>query len=171
MLTRPCSSITQAARSAVAGLATLALAVPLLIAPTAPALADDAAPAAITACLTAFGEHPFGSNPEFRTLPVKVKVFGIGKDTIDDTVTSAPELIYVRTGVNVAGGSVVQLNNPNGWYCMRSSVNVMGGLVIRLACDAKFAMLGEGATVLGGSDEENMGTTVMGGTKVERDCA
>jgi len=131
---------------------------------------DEAAPAAITACLAAFGDHPFSSNPSFRTLPVKVKVFGIGKDTIDDISTAEPELIYVRTGVNVAGGSVIQLNNPNGWYCMRSAVNVMGGLVIRLACDAKFAILGEGATVLGSDTEGNTGTTVMGGTQVERDC-
>jgi hypothetical protein len=131
---------------------------------------DNAAPAAITACLDAFAEHPFGSNPAYRTLPVKVKVFGIGKDTIDNTVTSSPELVYVRTGVNVAGGSVVQLNNPQGWYCMRSAVNVMGGLVISLACDAKFVILGEGATVLGGSDDKNTGVTVMGGTTIRRDC-
>jgi len=142
---------------------------------TSPArAADDAAPAAIGACLTAFGDHPFGSDPAYRTLPVKVKVFGIGKDTVDDARTAGPELVYVRTGVNVAGGSLVRLNNPNGWYCMRSAVNVMGGLVIRLACDAKFVMLGEGATVLGGTTGDdtdgNTGTTVMGGTHVERDC-
>ncbi len=136
-----------------------------------PALAqNDSAPVAISACLSAFDGHPFGKNPSFRTLPVKVKVFGIGKDTIDDTVTDSPELVYVRTGVNVAGGSVVKLNNPNGWYCMRSSVNVMGGMIIRLACDAKFVMIGQGATVFGGSDTESSGTTVMGSTKVERDC-
>ena len=130
---------------------------------------DNPVPTAIAACLDAFGEHPFGSNPSYRTLPVKVKVFGIGKDTIDDTVTSSPELIYIRTGVNVAGGSAIHLNNPRGWYCMRSAVNVMGGLVISIACDAKFVMLGDNATVLGGSDE-NTGVTVMGGTTVRRRC-
>ena len=56
------------------------------------------------------------------------------------------------------------------WYCMRSAVNVMGGFTIKVACDAKFAMIGEGAVVLGGSSEGNTGTTVMGGTQVERNC-
>ncbi|MFK7862095.1 MAG: hypothetical protein AB8B64_25030 [Granulosicoccus sp.] len=136
-----------------------------------PVLAQDSdEPRAITACLTAFGDHPFGSNPRYRTLPVKVKVFGIGKDTVDDTITDSPELIYVRTGVNVAGGSVIHLNNPNGWYCMRTSVNVMGGMTISLACDARFTMLGSGATVMGNSDVDNAGTTVMGGTTIKRNC-
>jgi len=134
------------------------------------AKADDSAPAAITACLTAFESHPFSSNPEYRTLPVKVKVFGIGKDTIDNVTTAGPELVYIRAGVNVAGGSLIQLNDPNGWYCMRTAVNVMGGLTIKLACNAKFVMLGGGATVLGSSTEEQLGTTVMGGTQVEREC-
>ena len=141
-----------------------------IIAPNPVAAQDDTAPTAITQCLAAFGENPFGSNPSYRTLPVKVKVFGIGKNTVDDTVTDSPELVYVRTGVNVAGGSVVSLNNPQGWYCMRSAVNVMGGLTINIACGAKFVMLGSGATVLGGSSNENTGTTVMGGTTVHRDC-
>lgn len=131
---------------------------------------DTEEPSSITACLTAFGDHPFGSNPSYRTLPVKVKVFGIGKDTVDDKVTDSPELVYVRTGVNVAGGSVIHLNNPNGWYCMRSSVNVMGGMIISLACDARFTMLGGGATVMGSSDVGNTGTTVMGGTTIKRNC-
>jgi len=95
---------------------------------------------------------------------------GSSDDTIDDTRTAAPELVYVRTGVNVAGGSVVQLNNPNGWYCMRSAVNVMGGLTIRLACEATFAMLGDDTTVLGNGADGDTGITVMGGTQVERDC-
>jgi len=149
----------------------ITFALPLVAFVPPPAHAQDgSAPAAITACLAAFGEHPFGNDPDYRTLPVKVKVFGIGKDTVDGTRTDAPELVYVRTGVNVAGGSVVQLGNPNGWYCMRSAVNVMGGLAIRLACGARFAMLGEGTTVMGSAADGDTGTTVMGSTRIERDC-
>lgn len=123
----------------------------------------------ITACLAAFGDHPFGSNPEFKTLPVAVKVFGVGKKTIDDEQTSSPALVYVKQGVNVMGGTVVELRNPQGWYCMRAAVNVMGGFTVKLACGAHFAVLGQGASVMSGSDGAN-GTTVMGSTTIERDC-
>lgn len=133
-----------------------------------PALAADPDPT-VTACLNAFGDHPFGSNPEFKTLPVAVKVFGVGKKTIDKEITSSPALVYVKQGVNVMGGTVVELRNPQGWYCMRAAVNVMGGFTVKLACGAHFAVLGEGASVMSGSDGEN-GTTVMGSTRVERDC-
>ncbi len=132
------------------------------------AVAADPDPT-ITACLEAFGEHPFGSNPEFKTLPVAVKVFGVGKKTIDDEKTSSPALVYVKQGVNVMGGTVVELRNPQGWYCMRAAVNVMGGFTVKLACGARFAVLGEGASVMSSSDESN-GTTVMGSTNVEQDC-
>ncbi len=132
------------------------------------AIAADPDPT-VTACLNAFDNHPFGSNPKYKTLPVSVKVFGVGKKTIDDEMTSSPALVYVKQGVNVMGGTVVELLNPNGWYCMRSAVNVMGGFTIKLACGAQFAVIGEGASVMSASDGE-AGTTVMGSTKVERLC-
>ena len=136
----------------------------------APVAAQDSeANSTIAACLEAFGDHPFGSNPTFRTLPVAVRVFGIGKKTVDKEITSSPALVYIKQGINIAGGTVVDLRNPQGWYCMRSAVNVAGGFTIKLACDAQFAVLGQGASVLSGSDGEN-GTTVMGSTTVRRDC-
>lgn len=139
-----------------------------LVAPVKDAHAADPS-STVTACLDAFGEHPFGDNPEFRTLPVAVRVFGIGKATVDKEVTSSPALVYVKQGVNVMGGTTISLSNPQGWYCMRSVVNVMGGFTIKLACDAQFAVIGEGASVLSSSDGDK-GTTVMGKTKIERDC-
>ena len=130
----------------------------------------NAQTAAVKACLDAFGDHPFSANPEYRSLSTGVKVFGIGQDTVDDTPTKDPEFVYVTTSVNVMGGTDISLLNPNGWYCMRSNVNVMGGVTIKLACDTKFVLIGDGATVLSNSDTENKGTTVMGATHIERIC-
>jgi len=130
----------------------------------------SAQPEAITACLDAFESHPFSDNPKYRELSTGVKVFGIGQNTVDDKETSKPELVYVTTAVNVMGGTTISLLNPKGWYCMRSNVNVMGGVKIKLACDAQFALIGDGATVLSNSDTNNQGTTVMGSTRIERQC-
>jgi hypothetical protein len=81
----------------------------------------------IAACLKAWGTHPFGNNPQFKTLQTSVKVFGIGKNTSDTETTNSPSLVLVNPGVNVMGGTVIELLNPNGWYCLRTTVNVMGG--------------------------------------------
>lgn len=123
----------------------------------------------IQACLKAFGEHPFTANPPFKTLAVSVKVFGIGKDTIDDEITDKPALVFIKPGVNVMGGNLIDLRNPQGWYCMRTSVNVMGGLNIKLACNARFVVMSEETSVMSNSPD-NKGITVMGSTTVERDC-
>jgi hypothetical protein len=126
---------------------------------------------AISQCLNSFGDHPFTSNPDYREIRSGVKVFGIGGSTVDDKATQEPELIYVKPPVNVMGGTTISLLNPNGWYCMRSNVNVMGGLTIKLACDSKFVIIGEGSTVMSRSDTNEKGTTVMGSTRIERDCS
>ena len=124
----------------------------------------------IAACLKAWGKHPFGNNPQFKTLQTSVKVFGIGSNTRDSEVTSSPALILINPGVNVMGGSNIELLNPNGWYCLRATVNVMGGLNIRAHCKAQLASASDGTTVIGNSSE-NKGVTVMGSTNVARvDC-
>ena len=120
----------------------------------------------IQQCLRAFGHHPFSSNPHFRTLQSSVKVFGIGQNVDDTVITKAPELILVDTGVNVMGGSTLQLLNPNGWYCLASNVNVMGSMTIRAHCKAHLASASNGVTVMGG-DPSNKTVTVMGATNVE----
>lgn len=121
---------------------------------------------AISRCLKAWGKHPFGNNPSYRTLATSVKVFGIGQDTEDTQATSRPELVMVNTGVNVMGGSTMALMNPNGWYCLRSNVNVMGGMTVKAHCKAHLASATEGVTVLG-SNSENKAVTVMGKTTIE----
>jgi hypothetical protein len=125
---------------------------------------------AMAACLKAWGKHPFGANPAYKTLATQVKVFGIGKDTQDTEVTKSPALTLINPGVNVMGGSTIELLNPNGWYCFKSNVNVMGGLTIKAHCKAKLASSssdGASTTVLG-DNKESQGVTVMGSTTVER---
>lgn len=129
------------------------------------AFADDS-DSSIQSCLRAWGTHPFGSNPKFRTLSTSVKVFGIGQNTADNERTDAPTLVLVNPGVNVLGGTTIELLNPNGWYCFRSNVNVMGKLRIKAHCKAHLASAYDGMTVLG-SDQDNKSVTVMGKTQVE----
>lgn len=121
----------------------------------------------IGSCLNAWGEHPFGNHPRYKTLGSSVKVFGIGQNTDDLITTSKPELVLVDTGVNIMGGSTMQLLNPNGWYCFISNVNVMGGLTIKTHCKAHLASAANGLTVLGG-DPSNKSVTVLGATQVEQ---
>ena len=144
-------------------LVSLALAVGLL----APVVVSAQSPdPSITTCLKAWGTHPFGANPPYKTLATSVKVFGIGRATADTEVTSAPTLVLVSAGVNVMGGSTVELLNPNGWYCLRSNVNVMGGMIIKAHCKAHLASAVDGVTVMG-ENADNKGVTVMGATRVE----
>lgn len=133
----------------------------------APAQAQNEPNSSIAACLKAWGQHPFGNNPSYRTMSTSVKVFGIGQNTVDNQVTSEPALVLINPGVNVMGGSTIELLNPRGWYCMRTTVNVMGGMEIKVHCDARLALTSDGTTVMG-NNPENKGVTVMGSTRVER---
>jgi hypothetical protein len=120
----------------------------------------------ISSCLKAWGKHPFGNNPEYKTLATSVKIFGIGQNPTDSELTNSPSLVLVNPGVNVMGGTTIELLNPNGWYCFRSNVNVMGRLSIRAHCKAHLASATEGVTVLG-SNSDIKSTTVMGSTQIE----
>jgi hypothetical protein len=122
--------------------------------------------ASIASCLRAWGTHPFGTNPAFRTLASSVKVFGIGENPSDTTHTDSPSLILVNPGVNVMGSTTLELLNPNGWYCFRSNVNVMGKLRIRVACKAHLASASDGVTVLS-SNPDQKSVAVLGSTQVE----
>src|SRR5450759_3176713 len=124
----------------------------------------------IANCLKAWGKHPFGNNPNYKTLATSVKVFGIGEDPTDSEVTNSPSLVLVNPGVNVMGGTTIELLNPNGWYCLRSTVNVMGGMNIRAHCKTHLASASDATTWMG-NNADNKGVTVMGSTTVERvDC-
>ncbi|RYZ79869.1 MAG: hypothetical protein EOP06_26405, partial [Proteobacteria bacterium] len=83
---------------------------------------------AMSKCLRAWGNHPFGRDPKFRTMSTSVKVFGIGKNPRDAEVTTVPALIMINPAVNVMGGTEFELLNPNGWYCIVANVNVITDL-------------------------------------------
>ena len=121
---------------------------------------------AIQSCLRAWGKHPFGRSPEYTTMATSVKVFGIGRNPADSDHTDKPVLVLVNPGVNVMGGTTVELLNPNGWYCFRSNVNVMGSLTIKASCKAHLASAHDGATVLGANSGDKS-VTVMGTTRIE----
>jgi len=140
------------------------IACPLLI--SAASASAQPVDAAIQSCLKAWGKHPFGSKPTYTTMATSVKVFGIGRNPADSQHTDRPALVLVNPGVNVMGGSTVELLNPNGWYCFRSNVNVMGKLTIKASCKAHLASAHDGATVVG-SNESGKGVTVLGKTNIE----
>lgn len=131
------------------------------------ALAATGNDSPVDSCLKAWGTHPFGQNPQYKTLSTSVKVFGIGRDTVDAEQTSSPALILVNPSVNVAGGSEIQVLNPNGWYCFRTTVSVMGGLTIKANCKSHLATT-SGDVLAVGNNSDNKGVTVMGSTQVER---
>lgn len=128
----------------------------------------------IAACLKAWGEHPFGETPQFKTLATSVKVFGIGRETVDTEPTSSPSLVLINPSFNVMGGSAVELLNPNGWYCLRTAVSIMGRVNIRAHCKAHLAATSGGATVLGNQGEnrriKDLTVTVMSALSIERPC-
>ena len=128
----------------------------------------------ISACLKAWGDHPFGEAPQFKTLGTSVKVFGIGKETADIEATSSPSLVLINPSFNVMGGSTMKLLNPNGWYCLRTTVSVIGGVSIRAHCKARLASTSDGNTVLGNLGEnrniKDLTVTMMGSVAVDRPC-
>ena len=146
----------------------LALTVPM------PASAEEA-DNSIAACLKAWGDHPFGKNPQFKTLETSVKVFGIGKSAGDTGPTSSPSLVLINPIVNVMGGTSIDLMNPNGWYCLRTTVSIAGGVSIRAHCKAQLAATSDGKAIPGNNAEnrgiKDLNVTVMGSVSIERPCS
>ncbi|MGH7806281.1 MAG: hypothetical protein ACREQJ_18175 [Candidatus Binatia bacterium] len=93
--------------------------------PAAARAQSDPYHANVGRCLANWKDHPFGSSTDYRVIAAKVGVFGIGGDVRDDNPTAAPELVYVRPAVSVMSKSLIELLNPNGWYCLERSVAVM----------------------------------------------
>jgi hypothetical protein len=128
----------------------------------------------IAACLKTWGNHPFGSKPQFKTLETSVTVFGIGRRAGDTAPTSSPALVLINPIFNVMGASTIELLNPNGWYCLRTTVSVLGGVNIRAHCKAQLAANSDGQTVRGNNTEnrgiKNLGVTVIGAVSIERPC-
>lgn len=138
----------------------------LAIAPVQAQPSDETLSAA-RSCMRAWGQHPFTDTPPLRTVSGSVRVMGRGPAITDRAVTDFPVLVVVQPGVNVMGGSEIELLNPNGWYCLRAAVNVMGGMDIKLHCNAKLASATSGTTVMSGENDAK-GISVMGAITVQR---
>lgn len=124
----------------------------------------------IRTCLHNWGKTPFSSErPDFRVISAKVRVVGIGDNVEDSRPTDKPELVLVKPAVSVMSKSVMELMNPNGWYCLKGKVDVMGKTEINLHCKAHMTSSKDSATVLG-SNKEDTGVTVLGKSVVNRVC-
>lgn len=123
----------------------------------------------VAACLSSWGDQPFGraEDARFKVLSASVKVLGIGVDIVDDAVTSEPQLVLVKPSVNVLGKSNFRLLNPNGWYCFESAVTVLAKSVITAHCSAHLASSIDGVAVAGGNHGTE-GVTVLGTSVVKR---
>ena len=128
----------------------------------------------IAACLKAWGDHPFGKAPQFKTLDGTLTAFGIGRKAGDREPTSVPSLVLIEPSFNVMGGSTIDLLNPNGWYCMRTTLSIMGTLSIRAHCKAHLAATSAGSTAVGNNTEnrniKDLAVTSIGSVEVERPC-
>lgn len=129
----------------------------------------------IAACLKAWGDHPFGKSPQFKTLGTTAKLFGIGSAASDAVVTSSPVLVLVEPIFNVMGETTIDLRNPNGWYCLRTTVSILGKVNIRAHCKAQLAETSDGNAVVGREPEnreiKNLNVTVIGSVSIERPCS
>lgn len=121
----------------------------------------------LSSCLRAWGQHPFGANPAYRTLGATFNIFGVGTDLTDPYPSDTADLVLVRPSLNIMGGTTIALLNPNGWYCLLGDVNVMGRLTIQTDCRTHLALAGEGLSILAGSSPKQA-VTVVGSTRIER---
>jgi len=128
----------------------------------------------IAACLKAWGDHPFGKAPQYRTVGTSFKLFGIGSGIADTQPTSTPSLVLINPSFNLLGASTIDLLNPNGWYCMRTTVTIMGKVNIRAHCKAQLALTSAGVTAVGNNVQnvnvKNVTVTAIGSFSVERPC-
>jgi len=154
--------------------APIAVLLALCLALSVPTASANDGDSAIAACLKAWGEHPFGKHPQFKTLGTSLTVFGIGNSAADTRPTSSPALVLVKPSFNFMGGSTMELLNPNGWYCVQTLVSIIGRTTIRAQCKAQLAATSDGKTMLaskaGNRRIKNIAFTVIGSTAVERPC-
>ena len=135
----------------------------------ATSLANDQA--ALDQCIAAWGsKSPFRKGtPADLVIGTGVKVFGLGgSQTGNDSPTTKPSLVLVRSAVNVAGKSTIRLSNPKGWYCFEDAVTVAGKINISAHCNANIASAKGGGTAVMGANTANQGTSVMGALRITR---
>ncbi len=126
---------------------------------------------ALRACASQWGKTPFGeitSKTPYRTLNTKVRVLGIGGETVDDGKTDSPELILIKPSVNVLTKTTYKLLNPNGYYCFKAKVTVLGSSVIQVDCKARVAAESGTEVLANNKDGTDQGVTVLGKSRIER---
>ena len=145
----------------------LALSVPMIV-------SAQEVDSSIAACLKVWGNHPFGTKPQYKTLGTSVKVLGIGTKAGDTESTSSPSLVLINPILNVMGGYTIELMNPNGWYCLQTMVSLVGRVNIVAHCKAQLAATSAGTAVRGNNTEnrnlKDLTVTSIGSVSVERPC-
>lgn len=143
----------------------------LLMSGVAYSSSPTSAARALNDCAKQWESQPFGKITEdtkFRTITGKVRVMGIGSETVDDEVTDAPVLILIEPSVNVLTKTLYRLLNPNGYYCLKSKVAVLAKTVIVADCKAHIAAT-QGTDVLASNDGgPNQGVGVLASSQIER---
>ena len=135
----------------------------------ATSLADDQA--ALDHCIAAWGsKSPFRKGAKANlVIGTGAKVFGLGSSqTGNDAPTDRPNLVLVRSAVNVAGKSTIRLSNPKGWYCFEDAVTVAGKINISAHCNAHLASGKGGGTAVMGANTADQGVAVMGALRITR---
>lgn len=125
-----------------------------------------------SACLDSFPNHPFkyDKNLKFRVISPGVVILGSGVTITDKSKTNYSQFILIRPAVNVLSKVDYELLNPKGWYCFRAKVNVLGESTVKIACNAHITTATATATVMGKSEGEREGITVLGKSIVKRMC-
>lgn len=115
--------------------------------------------AALSRCLDAWSDHPFGgdiSETEVRVVGGQVRVMGFGSSEPEDRLhTDYPQLVLLMTSVSAVSRTTYDLQNPNGWYCMHTTTTVLGQHRVNLACGAQLASSREHGVVVLGEDEHS----------------
>ena len=122
---------------------------------------------ALSACLSAWGNHPFGSHLTYTRMSSSVRITGSAPAGMASVATTHPSLVLVDPLVNERGESGIALLNPNGWYCLRVPPKLVGQVQVKLHCRAHLAVSSGGATYWGGG-RGAAGVTTMGPLAVER---
>ena len=122
---------------------------------------------ALSACLSAWGDHPFGSHLTYSRMSSSPRLTGAAPTNMAPAATNYPSLVLVDPLVNERGESGIALLNPNGWYCLRVPSGLVGRVAVQLHCRAHLAVSSGGATYWGGG-RGAAGVTTMGPLEVER---
>ena len=129
---------------------------------------------ALRHCLKAWnGQSPFkdADVANARKINASVRVLSEGPAVQDTQATDKPQLILIVAAVTVLSNSSYELQNPNGWYCIKASVNVKSTLNVNLHCTAHLADNKVDVSVLStGTQAGQVGVNVLADVRVNKVC-